>query len=175
MADSTALGLELSAVDGTDAGTADCGTRVLGTSRTVLLRQTILLFALTCIAIAFCSAQVRNDSLRKPPMGYELYSWQEPTGSWNFCLLPSPSGVYIQAEEVFNKKFLLRGVKGLNREISKLPVGATIYWLDRILPETGPKPKTNESLRYPPANIIKQVKQYAETRHIEIQMMSKNQ
>jgi hypothetical protein len=118
------------------AQTVDSGERLLGTSRTVLIRQTILLAALTCMAIAICSAQSPEDHLRKAPMGYELYSWQEPKGSWNFCLLPSPSGVNIPADEVFNKKNLLRGVAGLNRAISRLPIGATIYWLDQLLPGT---------------------------------------
>lgn len=155
------------------AQTPDPGNRLLGTSRTVLIRQTVVL-TLTCIAFALCSAQGPNDSLRKPPMGYELYSWQGADGSWNFSLLPSPSGVNIPAEAVFNKKFLLRGVNGLNREISKLPVGATIYWLDRIL-GNGPKTKKSESLSYPPANIIEHVRRHAEARHVEVQMSSENQ
>jgi len=53
-------------------------------------------------------------------MGYELYSWQEPNGSWTFRLLPSPSGVNIRPEEVFNKKFLLHGV-----DIAGWPGGLT--------------------------------------------------
>jgi len=127
------------------------------------------------MAIAFCSAQGPDDSLRKPPMGYELYSWQEPNGSWTFRLLPSPSGVNIRPEEVFNKKFLLHGVDGLNHQISKLPIAATIYWLDHILPGTGPVAKQSQRLSYPPANIIEQVRRYAEKRHVDVQMLKENQ
>lgn len=108
-------------------------------------------------------------------MGYELYSWQEPNNSWSFRLLPSPSGVNIRSEEVFNKKFLLHGVNGLKREISKLPIAATIYWLDHILPGTGPKTKQSERLIYPPGNIIEQVRRYAEKRHVDVQMLKENQ
>jgi hypothetical protein len=118
---------------------------------------------------ALCSAQGANDSLRKPPMGYELYSWQPPDGSWNFSLLPSPSGVNIPADAVFNKKFLLRGVKALNKEISKLPAGTTIYWLDQIL-GSSPKMKETGIISYPPANIIDQVRRTAETFHVELQV-----
>ncbi len=50
------------------AKTSDLGDRLLGTSRTVLIRQIVLLVALTFIAIAFCSAQGPDDSLRKPPL-----------------------------------------------------------------------------------------------------------
>ena len=130
--------------------------------------------ALTSIAIAFCSAQGHNDSLRKPPKGYELYSWQESSGRWSFSLLASPSGPNISAEQVFNKKFLLNGVKELKQTISGLPVGATIFWLDRIT-DTSHETKASQRLSYPPANIIEQVRQYADKRHIEVQMLGKNQ
>ena len=155
------------------AQTPDSGDCLLGASRAILIRQIVLL-ALTCIAIAVCSAQSPNDSLRKPPLGYELYSWQGPDGGWNFRLLPSPSGVNVPAEAVFNKKFLLRGVDGLDREILKLPVGATIYWLDHIL-GSGPQAKGSERLMYPPANIVDQVRRSAKTRHLEVQMLRANQ
>jgi hypothetical protein len=135
-----------------------------------MIRQIILLVAWTCIAITLCSAQGSGDPLRKPPMAYELYSWRGANGSWNFSLLASPSGVNLRADQVFNKKFLSRGVDGVNREISKVPIGATIYWLDHITPEAGPKTKESESLRYPPADIIEQIRQYADKCHIKIDM-----
>jgi hypothetical protein len=64
----------------------DSGDRLLGTSKTVLSRQIVLLIALISIAIAFCSAEGPNHSLRKSPMGYELCSRQESSGRWNFSL-----------------------------------------------------------------------------------------
>jgi hypothetical protein len=106
-------------------------------------------------------------------MGYELYSWQESSGRWTFSLLASPSGPNISAEQVFNKKFLLNGVKELKQRISGLPVGATIFWLDRIT-DTSQETQTSQRLSYPPANIIEQVRQYAEKRHVEVQMSGKN-
>ncbi len=109
--------------------------------------------------------------MRYPSRGYELYSWEAPKGVWNFSLLPSPSGVNLRAEDVFNKTVLVRGVSALNQRISKLPVGATIFWLDRILPETAPKTKKSERLTYPPTNIIEQVRRYADTRHVEVQVL----
>jgi hypothetical protein len=152
--------------------TADSGD-LLGTGRTVLRRQIVLLLALVGIAIALCSSQGPNGTLRKPPMAYELYSWQESNGRWSFSLLASPSGPNISAEQVFDKKFLLSGVKQLNRKISGLPAGSTIFWLDHIT-DTGEKAKEGERLSYPPANLIEQVRQYAEKRHVEVQMLRKN-
>jgi hypothetical protein len=125
-------------------------------SRTFPVGQTVLSVVLACTAIAFCSGQGRNESLPNPSRAYELYSWEEPKGNWNFCLLPSPSGVNLRAEDIFNKTVLVRGVIALNRRMSILPVGATIFWLDRILAETARKPKESEKLTYPPASIIEQ-------------------
>lgn len=107
-------------------------------------------------------------------MGYELYSWPGQYGSWNFRLLASPSGISTTAETVFEKKSFLRGVSGLNREISKLPVGATIYWLDHILGNV-PQAKRTERLMYPPVNIVEQVRQFAKTRQIDFEILRANQ
>jgi hypothetical protein len=107
-------------------------------------------------------------------MGYELYSWQESSGRWSFCLLDSPSGPNISAEQVFNKKFLLNGLKELKQKISGLPARATIFWLDRLT-DTSQEAKASKRLSYPPADIIKQVRQYADKRHVEVQMLEKQQ
>jgi hypothetical protein len=96
-------------------------------------------------------------------MGYELYSWQQPNGSWSFSLLPSPSGVNVSAQEVFNMKFHLSGVKELKRKTSGLPAGATIYWLSRIS-GTDQKAKEGEKLSYPPSETFQDIRHYAEAR-----------
>ena len=75
---------------------------------------------------------------------------------------------------MFNKKFLLNGVKELKQTISGLPVGATISWLDRRT-DTSQETKASKGLSYPPANIIQQVRQYAYKRHVEVQMLEKQQ
>jgi hypothetical protein len=79
--------------------------------------------------------------------------------------------VNIRADEIFNKKFVLHGVHDLDRRISKLPVKATIYWLDQIRPEADPEAKERPRLSYPPSNIIEQVRRRAETRRVEVQML----
>lgn len=135
------------------------------------LRQVVLLVTLAYMAIAVCAAQEPAGSLQKPPMGYELYSWQEPNGRWDFSLLASPSGVNIKAAQVFDKQFLLHGIEQLTRRISRLPSGATIYWLDGISGETGGRAKGSRGLAYPSENVMEQVRQYAETTHVKVKVL----
>src|SRR5437667_8861461 len=82
----------------------------------------VTLLALSFIGmILAASGQPAPKGEQAVPMGYELYSWKQSNGRWNFSLLPSPSGVNVTAEEVFDKKFLLSGTKELKRKISDLP------------------------------------------------------
>src|SRR5664280_2361603 len=94
------------------------------------MKQTILIVIAWCTAMVLCLSQRCSSSAI--PMGYELYSWQEQDDSWSFSILPSPSGVNLSAQEVFDRKFRLSGVKELKRQISGLPVGATIFWLNHL-------------------------------------------
>jgi len=105
-------------------------------------------------------------------MGYELYSWQEPNGSWNFSIVPSPSGVNVSAQEVFDKKFVLRGVKDLKRKMSKLPEGATIYWPNRMSGADQNATKEANKLSYPPSETIQDIQHYAEGRKIKVELLS---
>ena len=62
--------------------------------------------------------------------------------------MASPSGPNISAEQVFNKKFLLNGVKELKQKISgltRLTAGATIFWLDRLT-DTSQEAKASKRL-----------------------------
>jgi|GraSoiStandDraft_24_1057298.scaffolds.fasta_scaffold37465_2 hypothetical protein len=135
------------------------------------MKQTLLI-VITCAAMNLYASKQRPSS--GVPMGYELYSWQQPNGSWSFSLLPSPSGVNVSAQEVFNKKFHLSGVKELKRKISGLPAGATIYWLNRIS-GTDQKAKQGEKLSYPPSETMQDIRHYAEARKIKVEMLSGQQ
>jgi hypothetical protein len=131
----------------------------------------ILLIVVVCATMSLYAQQRPSSGV---PMGYELYSWQEPNGSWSFSVLPSPSGVNIPAQEVFNKKSLLRGVKELKRKVSRLPEGATIYWLNRL---SGTDQNANQShkLSYPPQTTMQDIQHYAEARKIKVEMLSGEQ
>lgn len=81
------------------------------------MRQTLLVFALTLVAIPLEPALTPDGSAHPSPRLYEFYSWPEPKAIWNFRLLPSPSGVNIPVEIIFNKKFRITGIEQLERKI----------------------------------------------------------
>lgn len=136
-----------------------------------MTKASIILPVVT-LAITFCSAQNTSRSPIRPPMAYELYSWQAKNGGWNFSLLLSPSGVNIGASQVFNQKSILRGVSALNTRVSTLPAGATIYWLDHLTGSTAAAKSANR-LSYPPEKIVGQVRHVAEARHVEITILDR--
>ncbi len=109
---------------------------------------------------------------RFDPMAYELYSWQESNGAWDFCVLPSPSGVNVSAEQVFSKKCQLRSVKELKGKISVLSVGAEIYWMDRLSAGNGQAAKGSKRLRFPPSDTMQDIEHYAEAHKIKIEVLS---
>jgi hypothetical protein len=129
------------------------------------------LLAISCVAMALNASGQRpsNGAQLIQPMAYELYSWQESNGGWSFCVLASPSGPNVTVEQIFNKKFLLSGVKALKRNISGLPSGSTIFWLDRIV-GAGQGTKGDVRLKYPLSQTIQDIKHYAETREVKVEL-----
>jgi hypothetical protein len=128
------------------------------------MKSTLLIVALTV------AATVSGIAFAHPsPPSYELYSWPQTNGIWNFCLLPSPSGVNIPIETIFNKKSRLTGIDQLKQKIPRLPTDTTILWMNGI---TSGQPPTAESqkLALPPAETVEEVKRYAEKRGIHVQV-----
>jgi len=132
----------------------------------VLLRQTLRLVVLVFLVASPSVAQVR-DPFKPAPKGYELYSWPDSKGGWNFCILYGTNREKV-TEEVFSEKTLLRGLDQLKREIRDLPAGAQVFWVSRIPSGTGPRAKGSESLTYPPQNIRDEVIACAKKHHIHI-------
>ena len=114
-------------------------------------------------------AQHPNDFAHPTPRLYELYSWPQSDRTWDFCLLPSPSGVNIPVEVIFNKQFRLTGVDELKQKISLLRTGTTILWMNGI---TSGQTPTSESdkLALPPLETVEQVKRYAGERGVQVQV-----
>lgn len=121
----------------------------------MILRQRLCLTGLALLVLHICSAQ---NSPQSSPINYQLHSWQDSGGGWNFCILPSSNSEHC----------VLKGMRELKKGISGLPSGAVIYWIDRT-PGTGSKLGT-----YPPSSVIKQVKEYAEKRNIKVEILSSN-
>jgi len=100
-------------------------------------------------------------------MYYELYSLQESkSGEWRFSLLYNTDRNKT-VREVFNKTTLIKGLDQLRQKMSQLPRGSHIVWLDRLT-FNGARVKGSESLKYPPDQVVADVKQEAQTHGIEV-------
>jgi hypothetical protein len=109
-----------------------------------------------------------------PWKAYELYSWQGVDGGWNFCMLPSPSGVNVTAKQVFGSKRIIRGVSELRRRIATLSPETTVFWLDRFT-DTGQKSGQGGTLTYPTSEVVMEVKRQAESHKIKLEVSSDSQ
>jgi hypothetical protein len=96
-------------------------------------------------------------------MTYLLYSWQDSKGSWSFSIFPGVISREFTRNEVYRRKGALRGLDGLKRKIAELPPGSTIALYDRVV-DGG----RFEHLGFPPADILNEIKRYAEPRKIKI-------
>ena len=114
-----------------------------------------LVLLLLLLAVSHSWAQ---ESWPTQPADFQLISWRDPVnGGWNFSILPGSSE---------SQRRVLKGMGELKRRISELPSGGVIYWVDST-PGSGSKAGT-----YPPAKIIQQVRDFAKTRHIKVQIVS---
>jgi hypothetical protein len=97
---------------------------------------------------------------------YELYSWPDSNGGWNFCMLYTTNRQKT-AEEVFNAKTAMHGLNEIKRKMSELPKGSRIVWFDRLT-LAGAKVKETETLQYPPNEIVEELKRWAAKREIKL-------
>src|ERR1700722_5287956 len=135
------------------------------------MKSTLLVLALTLAAIPGSVAQTPAHSTHLPPRLYELYSWPQSNGIWNFCLLPSPSGVNIRAETIFDKKVRLTGLAQLEHRVAELPAGTRIIWLNGITSGESLTPESKK-LALPPSQTLKQVKRYAGAHGVQMDIPS---
>jgi hypothetical protein len=125
----------------------------------------LLITVITCLVGLLCGTGLVRAGGGVVPT-YELYSWQDPNGAWNFSLLYTTSRQKT-VQEVFSKKAAIHGVQQLKSRLSRLPLHSTIVWFDRLT-LSGTRIKGSERLRYPPEKMIEDVKHYAAKRKIEI-------
>jgi hypothetical protein len=115
------------------------------------------------VGFAEFTAGSQNNSIMST---YELYSWQQADGNWNFCVLFTTSSQKT-AQEVFSRKCTIHGTRNLKERISLLEPGSTIVWFDRLT-FGGIRVKGSETLKYPPRKIIDDVTKFAQERQITI-------
>ncbi len=133
------------------------------------MRSTTHLVMLVSVAISVVAAQNHPKDRQKVLMNYELYSWQESKGNWEFSILPNLERYYV-IEEVLDKRRTIHGVDRLKLRLSQLPAGTTVYWLDRLSPDVEPKHKIRERFGYPPPDVVEEIQKYAGKRKIKIEV-----
>jgi hypothetical protein len=122
--------------------------------------------ALVVCCVTLLTAGQQQSSERKAPLTYQLYSWEDASRAWNFCVLPD-SNRQKTVTEVFNPNGTLKGLHQLERKLSEIPKGSRVIWFDRLT-LGGVKVKGSEKLKYPPGDIVAAVRRSAEARNIEV-------
>lgn len=100
------------------------------------------------------------------PLAYQLYSWQDASSGWRFCVLHDTNR-QKSISEVFDPNATLKGLDQLRRTLSSMPEGSRLVWFDRLT-IGGVKVKGSESLKYPPKEVVSEVRKCARQRDIEI-------
>jgi hypothetical protein len=144
-------------------GAAQC---VLQTDRMVAMKTLLPTLLSLCLLVASSAAETLNEKSPKQLATYELYSWQDSKGSWNFALLPTTSRLKTP-EEIFDEKKAIRGVDKLKQRMSRLERPSRIVWIEKMVYEGAPS-KGTERLAWPPKTIIEEVKQYGVARRVEV-------
>jgi hypothetical protein len=129
----------------------------------------ITLVLLTCsVASPVCASRQSSEVQQSGNYAlYELYSWQDSgTKERSFCILYNTSREKT-TKEVFNRKTVIRGLDELKKKISDLPAGSKIIWRDELT-VNGHQQNGSQKLKYPPEDVVQEVKHFAQTKNIEI-------
>ena len=124
----------------------------------------ILLFG--CLTTGLCMAEKQKEKSSEPLETYELYSWQDNNGGWNFSILGTTSSVK-PPEKIFSEKEAIHGVDRLKQKISRLARPSRIVWIENSVYKGVPM-KGTERLAWPPKGIMENVKRYAAARGVEV-------
>jgi hypothetical protein len=130
------------------------------------MRTLFLIFLFGCLTTGLCMAEKQKDKSSEPLETYELYSWRDDTGGWNFSILGTTSRLRTP-EEIFSEKETIHGVDKLKQKISHLVRPSRIVWTENLAYKGVPI-KGTERLAWPPKEIIEDVKHYAAARRVEV-------
>lgn len=131
----------------------------------LVFRPIVCLVFIAVIAISLCAAQSRDPF--RSTMTYELYSWPDSKGDWNFSILIN-TDAQTRVAQVFDERVQIHGVSQIEKKLSLLVPGSRIYWLDRIPRGGAPREKGSESLTLPPQKIREEIRHFGAKHHIEI-------
>jgi hypothetical protein len=131
------------------------------------MRYVAFLIVLTCCAgFGVCASQQSSEGHHEA-VYYELYSWQNTASSaWNFSVFYNTNRNKT-VKEVFDEKAVLSGVDQLKLKIADMPEGSHIVWFDQLT-INGAKARGSEKLRYPPQELVQEIRRYAQTRNIQV-------
>lgn len=136
------------------------------------MKQTVPFVAVFLCAATYLAAQ--KSTFPVEIKSYELYSWQDAKGEWDYSLFPAVSNAGLSPGFVMKKESALKGTPALKQALAKIPVGSEIIWLDRTL-GVYKDAKESAALKYPPAEIIAEIRRYCESRQFKLLVESPKQ
>ena len=140
--------------------------------RKTILLATIAMWSLVspCCAQQACgrsSCGYEQNRAGQPIEVYALYSWRdEKSQNWEFSILEGFSNHAKTSAEVFNEKTTLHGLDQLKQAVAKLPI-ASALWVDPNVFGNVTK-EVKKQLKYPPADVIQEVKNIASARQVKV-------
>jgi hypothetical protein len=130
------------------------------------MRKSFCLLILFCCIAPICFA-IQKRPLPEEVKTFELYSWLDAKGQWNFSLFPAISSAGLAPAVVMRKESTLNGPERIKKAIAKLPAGSEILWLDRT-EGMWKGAKGSERLKYPPAESITEIRRFCESRQFKL-------
>lgn len=128
--------------------------------------KTLVAFLSLALLSAFSlHSQEKAEKPHTTTIDYELYSWQEGDGQWCFSILTMTDRAKT-AEDIFNKRQTIHGISKLKESIAKMPRNTELVWMKN--PWEGTSVKGTESVIWPPAEIMNDLRRFAATRHIMV-------
>ena len=93
--------------------------------------------------------------------GFELYSWQDETGEWQFSILIGTNRIKSIAEIQANPMNLDQ----VKAAISNLAAGESLFWTDRAEESSV---NGHFELAFPPSDVVEELKAYAADHQVSL-------
>jgi hypothetical protein len=124
-----------------------------------------------CLVLLALSPIVARSQAIEPtqaPELFELYSWpSHDPDVWHFALLSNTSRIKTP-EDIFKAAIEIKGVEALEKRLSQIGRGSTIYWFGGLMGLNGRPLKGTERLAYPSSDIMDRIRRFASERAISM-------